>query len=71
MQKVKRSPKCESITEDRCPDTQQQVTLKLSPMSFEFFDPETNTMRVRRGHYEILYGTSSADRDLKKLSLEL
>ncbi len=50
---------------------QQQVTLKLSPMSFEFFDPETNTMRVRRGHYEILYGTSSADRDLKKLSLEL
>jgi beta-glucosidase len=51
----------------------QTVTanLNLERKSFEFFDTETNTMRVKPGKYEILYGTSSQDKDLKKLSLEL
>ena len=51
----------------------QTVTAKLTldRKSFEFWDPETNTMRVKPGKYEILIGTSSADKDCKKLSLSL
>jgi beta-glucosidase len=51
----------------------QTVTanLKLERKSFEFWDAETNTMRVKPGKYEILVGTSSQDKDLKSLSIEL
>ena len=51
----------------------QTVTanLKFERKSFEFFDTETNTMRVKPGKYEILIGTSSQDKDLKPLTLEL
>ena len=46
----------------------QTVTaeLKLENKSFEFWDPETNTMRVKPGKYEIFVGTSSLDKNLKK-----
>ena len=44
------------------------ATLKLTPKSFEFFDPETNTMRTKSGAYEILYGNSSRDGDLKRIN---
>jgi beta-glucosidase len=47
------------------------VKLTLDSNSFEFWDNETNTMRVKKGKYEILIGTSSVDNDLKKLSVEL
>ncbi len=47
------------------------VELKLTNNSFEFWDPETNTMRVKPGKYEILVGTSSQDKDLKKLSISI
>ena len=48
----------------------QTVTAKLTldRKSFEFWDPETNTMRVKPGKYEILIGTSSDDKDFKKLN---
>jgi beta-glucosidase len=42
------------------------ATLTLTPKSFEFFDTETNTMRVKPGQYELFYGTSSQAKDLKK-----
>ena len=45
--------------------------LKLTNNSFEFWDPETNTMRVKPGKYEILVGTSSQDKNLKKLSISI
>ena len=45
--------------------------LELSPKSFEFFDPETNTVHQKNGQFEIFYGTSSQDKDLKKLSLTI
>ena len=45
--------------------------LKLTNNSFEFWDPETNTMRVKPGKYEILVGTSSQDKDLKELSISI
>ena len=50
----------------------QTVTanLKLERKSFEFWDPETNTMRVKPGKYEILIGTCSQDKDFKSLSVE-
>ena len=47
------------------------ATLKLEEKAFEFFDPETNTMRTKSGKYEILYGNSSLDKDLKKMTITL
>ena len=45
--------------------------LKFERKSFEFWDSETNTMRVKPGEYEILVGTSSQDKDLQKLTISL
>ena len=47
------------------------ATLTLSKKSFEFWDAETNTMRTKPGSYEILYGNSSQDKDLKRLQVTL
>ena len=47
------------------------ATIALDKKSFEFWDAETNTMRTKPGSYEIFYGTSSADKDLKKLTVKL
>ena len=49
----------------------EKVTIQLTRKSFEFFDTETNTMRVKPGTYELLYGNSSADRSLKTLSVNV
>ena len=51
----------------------QTVTaqLPLTRKSFEFWDPETNSMRVKPGKYEILVGTSSDDKDLKKQTITI
>ena len=48
-----------------------KAEISLSRESFEFWDASTNTMRVKPGKYEILYGTSSLDKDLKTLTVEL
>ena len=37
----------------------ETVSLTLTRKSFEFFDPETNTMRTKPGKYEIFIGNSS------------
>ena len=47
------------------------VALSLNRKAFEFWDAETNTMRVKPGKYEILVGTSSVDQDLKRMELEV
>jgi len=47
------------------------ATIALDKKSYEFWDAETNTMRIKPGQYEILYGTSSLDKDLKKITVEL
>lgn len=47
------------------------VNITLSPDAFEFFDPETNTMRIVPGDYEIMYGNSSNTLPENKLSLQL
>ena len=45
------------------------MSLELPASSFETFDPSNEEMRVVPGRYEVLYGTSSADKDLMKTEL--
>ncbi|MDR0894116.1 MAG: glycoside hydrolase family 3 C-terminal domain-containing protein [Prevotellaceae bacterium] len=45
------------------------ATLDLPYSAFECFDPDTNTMHVMEGNYEVLYGTSSDSKDLKKIQV--
>ena len=47
------------------------AVIEINEKSFEFWDSETNTMRVKPGKYEILVGTSSADSDSKHLEISL
>jgi len=47
-----------------------EMRFYLTPKTFEFFDPETNTMKVKPGKYEILYGGSSDKKALKSLIVE-
>jgi beta-glucosidase len=42
------------------------VSISLPRNSFELWDAESNTMRVVPGQYEVMVGTSSQDKDLKK-----
>ena len=48
-----------------------RAELTLTPKSFELFDTETNTMRIKSGEYEILYGNSSRPADLKSLTVSM
>jgi len=52
------------------PGTTKEVRFYLTPSAFEFFDTETNTMKVKPGKYEILYGGSSDRKALKSLIVE-
>ena len=47
------------------------VDIALPRSSFEGWDTQTNTMRVVPGAYELMVGPSSADRDLKKILVEI
>lgn len=49
----------------------QQVSIILEPEAFYTFDDQTQNMAVRPGRYEVLYGGSSADKDLKALKLQI
>ena len=51
--------------------TAKQVKITLPPTSFEFFCPQSNSMTVKPGEYEILYGGSSDDEALKSLKLQV
>ena len=44
-------------------------TIKLNKQSFEFWDAETNTMRVKPGKYEILVGSSSDEKNKRELMI--
>jgi beta-glucosidase len=48
----------------------REVRFYLTPAAFEFFDTNTNTMKVVPGKYEILYGGSSDKKALKSLVVE-
>lgn len=47
------------------------VAIDLPPASFEFFDRSSGQMDVAAGQYEVLYGTSSDNRDLKSIKLTI
>jgi beta-glucosidase len=49
----------------------EAISITLTPNSFEFFDPQTNSLLVKPGQYEILYGGSSADKALKSVSITI
>lgn len=53
------------------PGEQHTLTIDLPRERFELWDTATNTMRVRKGKYEIMVGTSSADSDLQRFSVKL
>ena len=53
------------------PGEQQQVSLLLTPMQFETWDAQTNTMRVIGGQYKLMVGTSSADTDLQTITIKM
>ena len=42
--------------------------LTVDPIKTDF-DAATNTVRAKAGKYEVYYGSSSADKDLKKLDI--
>lgn len=47
------------------------VALKLDRKSFEFWDEATNTMNTIAGSYDIFYGNSSQDKDLKRITINI
>lgn len=49
----------------------KNITVELPKESFECWDAESNSMRVLKGEYEIMLGTSSKDSDLKTLNVKL
>ena len=53
------------------PGETKNVTIDLPRQSFEGWDEQTNTMRVVAGKYELMVGNSSADKDLKKILVNI
>lgn len=49
----------------------QQVTIQLPPSAFEFFDWGQRQMTVTPGEYQVYYGSSSADEDLKTVTVTI
>ena len=48
-----------------------QANISLPWNSFEFFNRESSKMTVASGEYEVLYGTSSDEKDLKMTKVVL
>ena len=51
------------------PGEQKTVEIDMPHDRFEVWDSQTNTMRVVPGQYELMVGSSSADKDLKKITV--
>ena len=49
----------------------QMATIDFPRERFEGWDAKTNTMRVVPGKYEIMLGSSSADKDLKRITVNV
>ena len=47
------------------------VSIALPRSTFELWDEETNTMRVVPGKYVLMVGNSSADEDLRKITVKV
>ena len=53
------------------PGQSETITIDLPRERFEGWDVQTNTMRVIPGKYELMVGASSADKDLKKILVNI
>ena len=53
------------------PGQKETLAIDLPRERFEGWDAATNTMRVVPGRYEVMVGSSSADKDLKKTTVVL
>ena len=53
------------------PGESKTLSIDLPRQSFEGWDVQTNTMRVVPGKYELMVGNSSADKDLKKIQVNI
>lgn len=53
------------------PGKTESASLTLTPKSFEFYDVSSGTVHVTPGNYEVFYGSSSADQDLKSLKITI
>ena len=53
------------------PGEAKTIAIDLPHSSFEGWDTQSNTMRVVPGKYEIMVGNCSADKDLKKITINL
>lgn len=49
----------------------RQVTIPLNNEAFEFFDDRTNSVKVKPGKYEVLYGGSSDNAKLSSLFISI
>ena len=47
----------------------QSLSVTLASKAFQSFNDNTQTMEVRPGNYQILYGGSSADNDLQRINI--
>jgi beta-glucosidase len=47
------------------------ATINLTPSSFEFYDWGQNKMTVTPGEYEVYYGNSSDNKDLKMTKITI
>ena len=52
------------------PGKTAKVTIDIAPEAFEYYDGEDG-LEIKSGKYQILYGNSSADTDLKALAFEV
>jgi beta-glucosidase len=53
------------------PGETKACTITLPYENFEWFDEQTGTMHPMEGTYELLYGSSSREQDLKKIMIEV
>ena len=49
----------------------QKAKITLDGEAFEYYDPSIDELAPRKGRYQILYGSSSLDKDLKALDFEV
>ena len=48
----------------------RNISFSLSDEDFEWFDEQSNTVRPMQGDWQVFVGTSSADKDLKRIDIK-
>ena len=48
-----------------------KVKITLGPDAFEYYDESLDELSVMPGRYQILYGSSSRDKDLKSIDFQV